>query len=1577
MGINVESAQVIQAATKLGCLVLKCPFYYLGTRVGGSMTRVQAWQEIVEKVKSWLSKWKSKTLSIGGRLTLLKSVLGSIPVFHMSIFKVPSKVLHILESIRSHFFNGHDPGSKKASWVKWNNVLTDKKRGGLGVSSLFALNRGLMIKWVWKFLSQKDSLWTKVIVAIHGVGGKIHSEWTSTGKSCWLSILSEVRSLQRKGMYVFDYLTHKMGNGESTKFWLDHWHTRGIFKDIFPRLYALESSKDVTVSSKIGDTSLVCSFRRIPRGGIEQNQFDSLVELVRSVTIVPSADRWNWNLESTGIFSVASARRRIDEICLPNIGEETRWVKCVPIKINVLAWKIKTDALPTRFNISRRGIDIQDMSCPICDNAIESTDHLFFRCGLVRDIANKVLSWWNLDHANLNSYAEWKSWLVSIRMDSKLKKMFEGVWYSIWWAKWDIKFKYSQSGKDSHHINLDSENIPAKMLDDLHAEPTKHQLLFDGVRKNFESLTNWRCAVNEVVFDNIDLKYMGDMGNESSFNRRRQKRLSSNVGIGTMVRKRLQQASTDFFVEGGLAWDLSEKKMLWDYLSHVIAQWASNAFNLFISNAGLEEVSLGGCSYTWCHKSASKMSKLDRFLISESLMNSCPNISAITLERFLSDHRPILMRESHYDYGPVPFRFFHYWFEIKGFDKFLKILGKKAVVTKGCGDVEIVNKRANVVRSLQELENLQSLEAAQKSKIKWAIEGDENSKYYHGILNKKRSQLAIRGILVNDSRLQLDLNFPNTLQPDQIIDLECDVSKDEIKRAVWDCGTDKSPGPDGFTFGFYRRYWNILESDVVDAVMSFFFHYGQFSKGNNSSFIALIPKTRDANMVKDFRPISLIGSMYKIIAKILANRLVLVLGDLVNEVQSAFIADRQILDGPFILNEIVQWCQSKRSSHWGSVIVNGSPTEEFQFHKGLKQGDPLSPFLFILVMETLHISFQRIVDAGMFKGLRLNMSKSKLMGIYVDADKVAQAARKIGCVTLKTPFTYLGSKVGGHMSRIQSWNETIEAMASRLSKWNMKTLSIGGRLTLLKSVLGSMPIYHMSIFKVPMKILQRMESIRSHFFNGSDPLAKKPTWVKWTNVLASKEKGGLGISSLYALNRALMFKWVWRFLSQNSSLWANVIKSIHGDHGKIGKQVKVSYPSIWLDIVKEVDLLKKRGLNLLSFVNKKVGNGSDTLFWEETWHGDVAFKFLFPRAYALESCKNIDVASKLSQNSLAFTFRREPRGGVEQDQFDSLKAMVEGTSLVNIKDRWIWSLQSSGDFTVRSIRKLIDVRFTLAEVSLSIVDQSGRSGSLVGQGSTCNHVCGREYPSAVPVRPRKCNGCDFKSITSLKCVLTQEHLDAICANYFVPEKVHPQLPSSDATMHERPAGKVGMYTRFFDYANYRIQFSTFFVSVLTHFRILFSQLSVFGSAKFLILKSCAAFAILILMLVCSGISIHTIIRMVGLVLPNVRACYSKNLDSVKNWNDHFFWVDEFVVPANARFGWFSGTNIVKDRAPAPSEYNVEHVNTLIAQASPFLRFPEEFLCWVGISRNYLLNKDTYPRFEYENGEGGSYFPYTL
>nr|GFA67749.1 RNA-directed DNA polymerase, eukaryota, reverse transcriptase zinc-binding domain protein [Tanacetum cinerariifolium] len=115
------------------------------TKVGGSMSRVQGWKEVVDKVKSRLSNWKMKALSIGGRLTLLKSVLGSMPIFHMSIFRVHLSVLRMLESIRSHFFNGNELRSNKATWVKWNSVLASKEKRGLSVSSLYALNRGLIV----------------------------------------------------------------------------------------------------------------------------------------------------------------------------------------------------------------------------------------------------------------------------------------------------------------------------------------------------------------------------------------------------------------------------------------------------------------------------------------------------------------------------------------------------------------------------------------------------------------------------------------------------------------------------------------------------------------------------------------------------------------------------------------------------------------------------------------------------------------------------------------------------------------------------------------------------------------------------------------------------------------------------------------------------------------------------------------------------------------------------------------------------------------------------------------------------------------------------------------------------------------------------------------------------------------------------------------------------------------------------------------------------------------------------------------------------------------------------------------
>ncbi|GJS85894.1 RNA-directed DNA polymerase, eukaryota [Tanacetum coccineum] len=239
--------------------------------------------------------------------------------------------------------------------------------------------------------------------------------------------------------------------------------------------------------------------------------------------------------------------------------------------------------------------------------------------------------------------------------------------------------------------------------------------------------------------------------------------------------------------------DISEKRMLWSYLNHMIDSWSgeiiimgdfnevrfkeerfgsifnnhnASVFNSFISSGGLVEVPLGGCEFTWCHQSGSKMSKLDRFLISKGLMGFCPNISAITLDRYLSDHRPILLREACHDYGPIPFRMFHYWFEWDGFDKFIvdtwtninisdnnaisqfmkklrylkeqiktwvrnkkeSASAKKSnlkgllhdldrLIDEKKADKELINKRIHVINSLQDLEKLEMSKIAQKVKI--------------------------------------------------------------------------------------------------------------------------------------------------------------------------------------------------------------------------------------------------------------------------------------------------------------------------------------------------------------------------------------------------------------------------------------------------------------------------------------------------------------------------------------------------------------------------------------------------------------------------------------------------------------------------------------------------------------------------------------------------------------------------------------------------------------------------------------------------------------------------------------------
>nr|GEX85555.1 putative RNA-directed DNA polymerase, eukaryota, reverse transcriptase zinc-binding domain protein [Tanacetum cinerariifolium] len=453
-----------------------------------------------------------------------------------------------------------------------------------------------------------------------------------------------------------------------------------------------------------------------------------------------------------------------------------------------------------------------------------------------------------------------------------------------------------------------------------------------------------------------------------------------------------------------------EKRIIWNYILSLLSRWdgefmvlgdfnevrferermgssfnllGANFFNSFILDAGLVEVQLEGYTFTWSHPSATKMSKLDRFLVSEGLLAVFPCMSAICLDRHLSDHRPILLRDVIADYGAIPFRMFHSWMEWEGFDlmvssvwnsivlndrnwmvrfhKKLQILKREirswvaakkhecrgilnnvkaklnAIDTildqRGVND-ELLLSRMELVKQQHDLISSDARDRFQKAKVHWAVEGDENTKFFHGIMNTKRANLSVKGVMVkgewvddpmrvkdeflahfssrfHESRLSqtsINFRFPNRLLLDQVEDLEKPISRDEIREAVWDCGANKSHGPDGFTFEFFRKFWNIVGSDMCDAV-EWFFSHNKFTRGCNSLFITLILKIHDPKFVSDYRPISLIGSLYKVVTKILARRLSSVLARLISDVQTVFLPNRQILDGPFIIDELISWCK--------------------------------------------------------------------------------------------------------------------------------------------------------------------------------------------------------------------------------------------------------------------------------------------------------------------------------------------------------------------------------------------------------------------------------------------------------------------------------------------------------------------------------------------------------------------------------------------------------------------------------------------------------------------------------------------
>ncbi|GJZ53266.1 RNA-directed DNA polymerase, eukaryota, reverse transcriptase zinc-binding domain protein [Tanacetum coccineum] len=349
---------------------------------------------------------------------------------------------------------------------------------------------------------------------------------------------------------------------------------------------------------------------------------------------------------------------------------------------------------------------------------------------------------------------------------------------------------------------------------------------------------------------------------------------------------------------------------------------------------------------------------------------------------------------------------------------------------------------------------------------------------------------------------------------------------------------------------------------------------------------------------------------------------------------SHYLKDRNILDGPLILNEVIAWYRKRKqklmvfkvdfekafdSIRWdfldlvmakpgfsfkwrswihgclrnarSSVLINGSPTSELEIFKGIRHEDPLSPFIFILAMEGFHAIICKSVKIGIFRGVSIGQVMANV----------------IGCGAANLSLIYLGVPL----------------------------------------VLGNLPTYYMSIYTMPVSIQKKLEMMRNNFFIGGDESEKKMTWVSWKKCLASKKLEGLGVGSISALNIGLLFKWLWRFLCQpTTNLWAEVIKSIYGPNGGIDEELgHSSNHSTWGAIISSVKRLKNKGC-----------------------------------------C----VANRLYVSDWTSFLHRYPRGGAKQSQFTSLLSAIGNISLTDHDDSWLWSLDTSNGFSVASVCSLID-----------------------------------------------------------------------------------------------------------------------------------------------------------------------------------------------------------------------------------------------------------------------------------------------
>ncbi|RVW33139.1 putative ribonuclease H protein [Vitis vinifera] len=566
-------------------------------------------------------------------------------------------------------------------------------------------------------------------------------------------------------------------------------------------------------------------------------------------------------------------------------------------------------------------------------------------------------------------------------------------------------------------------------------------------------------------------------------------------------------------------------------------------FDGFIRECELHDPPLRNASFTWSNMQESPVCKrLDRFLYSNESELSFPQSLQEVLPRWTSDHWLIVLDTNPFKWGPTPFRFENMWLQHHSFKECSSSWWREFVGNGWEGhkfkEVTIPN-----IDAIEQEGALSSDLAAQR------VDGDCNSKLFHKVANGRRNRNFIK-FLENERGLVLD-------------------NSESITEEILLYFKKLYSSPPG-------ESWRVegCDQEDLERVFAEFHNSGIINQNTNASFIVLLPKKSQSKKISDFRPISLITCLYKVIAKVLSGRLRGVLHETIHSTQGeegvVFKIDFEKA------NDHVKWdfldhvlekkgfsSKCRQLDERLSVVDVLSrmllKAEERSLLEGFRVGRNrcrVSHLQFaddtILFANSSEEELQTLKSLllvfGQISGLKVNLDKSNLFGINLDQNHLSRLALMLDCKASDWPILYLGLPLGGNPTACGFWDPVIERISRRLDGWQKAYLSLGGRITLLHSCLSHIPSYFLSLFKIPASVAAKVERMQRDFLWSGVGEGKRDHLVRWDAVCKLRVKGGLGIGKIPLRNHALLGKWLWRFPRESTTLWHQVILSIYGTH---------------------------------------------------------------------------------------------------------------------------------------------------------------------------------------------------------------------------------------------------------------------------------------------------------------------------------------------------------------------------------------------------------------------------------------------